>query len=94
MSGTLLPRRRHVLSLKIQADTTGDLIYALEDFARKVCDEGLGLNGACGGVSTGWSYEYSEDPSVTPEVYQARLMHYVELFRAERAAGSVVEVRP
>lgn len=94
MIGTLIPRRRHVLSLTVQADTIDELSKALEQLAFQAIFSGFGSSGASGGVSSGWTHEYSEDPSVTPEVYQARQMHYVELLRAERAAANAGEVQP
>ncbi|MBI1383017.1 MAG: hypothetical protein GC161_18255 [Planctomycetaceae bacterium] len=83
-----LPRRRHVLSLKIQADSPEELSWALKELAIQALERGFAANGASGGVSSCWSYEYSEDRTVTAESYRSTLISFLERLRAEREGGS------
>ena len=70
------PHRACRLTIDIRADTRDELIHTLSDVARRVAVGDLTI-GACGGVSSGYIYHYSESDEPTPEEYRQLLREYL-----------------
>lgn len=73
------PRRRHRLTLDLQADNEQEMVRSLEYIAY-LLDTGQLTKGCSGGVHSGWTYEYSVDESVTHESY----FQAIRAWKAER----------
>lgn len=86
--GTLVPpRRRVMLTLKLDADSWGDMADRLRSLARDIDIEGgMGKEGLSAGFNASYTYEASEDPSVTHDSWAAALDVYLEKLHAREQA--------
>jgi len=68
-----VPRRRHLLVIKIEGDTVDDVMHRLDDLSmyiereRKGCEPGLDM--VSGGVSANTIAIWAEDPEMNAERY-------------------------
>lgn len=65
---TAAPRRRYVLKLEMGADTLDDLIADVAHVSLRLAMDDMTVGGL-GGPSSGYSYNFSVDESVTRESY-------------------------
>lgn len=83
------PRRRVLLTLKLDADSWKDMADRLRCLARDIDIEGgMGTAGLSAGYSASYTYEASEDPTITHDSWAAALDVYLEALHArERIAA-------
>lgn len=63
------PRRSHVATLKIGADTWEDVIAALHAVIQEQGRDGPSLTTVSGGATFGYVWEYDHDPDITHDSY-------------------------
>lgn len=83
---TETPSRKHVLAMKIGADTFEGLMHALEQIIIELDENGN--NSVTGGASWGGYYVHVVDPDQTREGYFADIEKYLEAKRREREGKS------
>lgn len=87
MVDPVLPRRRVKLNLDVEADSIKDLFDTLEDIARRVYADDL-TKGFSAGYQSSYSYELSEDESITHESWEAAVAEFVKRKRAALQSAS------
>lgn len=63
------PRRQCHLTLDLQADDRIELARALDDIGTRILCEDFAASGASGGVGSGYTFTYDEDPEWTHDRY-------------------------
>lgn len=81
MVDQVLPRRRVKLNIDIEADSMQELSQTLDDIARRVLMDDL-TKGFSAGYQSSYSYELSEDDSITHELWEAAVAEFVKRKRA------------
>jgi hypothetical protein len=73
------PERRHVVKIKIGADTWDHVLWALRDIRHELSRKQPGpVDIATGGVDFGYSVQAEEHPAMTHEKYLKLLHEYLE----------------
>jgi hypothetical protein len=72
------PKRRFTLTLQLHADSVKQLRADLKEIAFHICDEGHRGDCTSGGCDSGYHYNVTERPEITPEKYREKLMAYLE----------------
>jgi hypothetical protein len=70
------PRRAHVLTLGIDADTHDDLLAVLRQIQYELATGSRTVTS--GGYTSGWYYEYTTDETMTRERYVEEVKAYLE----------------
>lgn len=84
----MAPRRRFVLTAKIEADSRKDLADALHALEFSVAAERLNGNSISGGPSYGWIVRLSEDEAVTHDSYFAAIEKELERLKPAALAAA------
>lgn len=67
------PRRRHVLTIEIGADSPRHIADLLEELAEEIDRDQLTERGTRAGMSVGHTWAYTTDPTVTHDSYERDL---------------------
>lgn len=82
------PKRRFVLSINISGDTFADVLRELRELTPHVEEHGPACSSSSGGGPSSHWVDIVEDPTMTPERYQAEVEEWCRAYDERKTAAT------